>query len=123
MHLWLTVAGAAAAGVWALHTFVGGPVIAGPLLKSRDMDSVARYTNYYCWHIVTIVLAGMAVGYFVAAYSAEAVELAWAATLLAAAFAIWSLVLVIWKRQKLFHLPQWLLFVGVTALGAIGLMT
>lgn len=121
MDIWLTTAGVATAAVCALHVFLGGPEAARPLLRARDLNRVARYTNYYCWHMVTIVLAGMAAAFFAAALSPPAVELAWAATLLAAAFALWSIGLVIWKKQKPFHLPQWILFLAVAALGGAGL--
>ena len=123
MHAWLVVAGVAAAAVCALHIFLGGPAAATPLLRAKDINNVARYTNYYCWHMVTIVLASMAAAFLVAALSPPAIELAWAATLLSAAFAIWSIGLVVWKKQKPLHLPQWLLFVVVTALGGMGLAT
>ena len=123
MHTWLTVAGAAAAAVCALHTFMGGPAIAKPLLLAKGMNDVARYTNYYCWHMVTIILAGMAAAFIIAALLPQAIELAWATTLLSAAFAIWSIGLVVWKKQKPLHMPQWLLFVVVTALGGVGLAT
>lgn len=123
MQIWLMTAGVAAGAVCALHIFLGGPAVAKPLLRAKDMNPVARYTNYYCWHTVTIVLASMALAFVLAALSPPAVELAWAATLLSAAFALWSIGLVVWKKQKPLHLPQWLLFVAVTALGGVGLAT
>jgi len=121
MQAWLIAAGIASAAVCGIHVFLGGPVIARPLLQVRGLHDVARYTNYYCWHMVTMVLAAMAAGYLIAAFRPAAVELAWASTIFAATFAIWSIALVVWKRQKPFDLPQWLLFLIVAGLGLVGL--
>ena len=113
---------AAAASLFtaAVHVFLGGPGVAKPLLEA-EMPSVAKFTNYYCWHIVSITLIAMAVGFAVAATQdgAALTGLSW--TLIAAAFAIWSLALAVWKRMSLFALPQWLLFAPIAALGVWGL--
>lgn len=108
--------------VCGLHVWAGGPAIAGPLLRSGDLGRVAKYTNYYCWHIVTIVLAAMPVGFLMGAVRPESRDLAALMTVFAGAFMLWSLGLVVWKRQKPFHLPQWALFLPVAAAGALGLL-
>ena len=105
---------------WALHTFGGGPATVGPLLKSADIDPVAKYTNYYCWHIVTIVLLAMTVGFALGAQRDQSVDVAILMTSLSGAFAVWSLVLVAWKYRHPWKLPQWLLFLPITALGVLG---
>jgi hypothetical protein len=48
-----------AAVTFAVHAFVGGPRVAGPLLADTCLPKAAKWLNYYCWHIVTILLAFM----------------------------------------------------------------
>ena len=108
--------------VCGLHVFAGGPAIAAPLLRSADLGRVSKYTNYYCWHIVTIVLLAMPVGFLLGALRRESLDIAALMTVLAGAFMLWSLGLVVWKKQKPFHLPQWALFLPVTVVGALGLL-
>ena len=43
-------------------------------------------------------------------------------TAIAAAFALWSVALIVWKRQKALDLPQWTLFAVIASLGAAGLV-
>lgn len=124
MELWL-------AGIWVacglsaltclVHVFAGGPESARPLLES-DLGLVAKYTNYYCWHIVSITLAAMAGCYLLAALYPQAWELAALATVLAAAFAVWSIALNLTVRPRFIELPQWILFLPITIAGLVGMM-
>ncbi len=108
-------------GILLLHVFGGGPPTIKPLLASRDMDEVAKMTNYYCWHIVTIVLFMMGAGWLWFLMSPAAIEVAILATLFSIAFMLWSLILVIWKKLKFFQMPQWLLFAISTLLSLFAL--
>lgn len=120
-NIWLLAAGAAAGLTTLIHIFAGGPSVARPLLAAADIDEVAKMTNYYCWHLVTITLAAMTVAFAYAALTPGEVALATMWTIIAAAFAAWSVALVVWKRQKALDLPQWTLFVVIAGLGAMGL--
>ena len=117
------LAGAAALSALTtlIHVFLGGPESARPLLAS-ELRRVPKFTNYYCWHLVTITLAAMAFGFAVAAIApgAEISAITW--TLVAAAFAIWSVALFIWKRMHPLALPQWALFAPIAALGFWGIV-
>ena len=42
-----------------VHTVLGGREIARPLIEARGVSRVVRFTHYYCWHLVTAVLALM----------------------------------------------------------------
>ncbi len=50
-----------------------------------------------------------------------ALALMW--TAIAAAFALWSVGLVIWKQQRSFDLPQWTLFAAISGLGVAGVVS
>lgn len=120
MNTFLILAAASSALVCLLHIFGGGPQVVEPLLKS-EMDDVPKYLNYYCWHLVTLTLVVMTIGFTLASLNPIEVLLALLMTLLAGSFVIWSLGLALWKRQSLWDMPQWLLFLPVAAFGALGL--
>lgn len=105
---------------WALHTFLGGPQVAGPLLRS-ELAPIEKYTSYYCWHLVTIVLLSMGLGFAWAATTPTALDLALGLTLVSAAFTAWGLGLVAYSRRSSLELPQWVLFLGITTAAAVGL--
>lgn len=122
MNICLFAAGVVSTAVFLIHTFVGGREIAAPLLAAKDLHPVPKFTQYYCWHLVTIVLAAMAAAYGFAAIDPSARDLAAFVTFLAAAFSVFGLILAPAKGQKYKHMPQGWLFVPVTALGVIGLL-
>lgn len=122
MNYYLMAAGGLSAIVCLIHCFAGGPTIAKPLLQAKDLHPVPKYTQYYCWHLVSITLALMAVGLLLGGWRAESRELAWMMTGLAGAFCIWGLILPIMAKQTYKNLPQGWLFAPITALGLGGLL-
>jgi len=99
---------------WGIHTFVGGPFAAKPLLAS-DMKTAPKLTNYYCWHLVTLTLLAMSGGFAHAATTEGAHDLGAFLTILAIAFCLWSVALFVWKRRHPIELPQWILFAAISA--------
>ena len=122
MNGFLLAAAIASFITFGIHVFAGGRVIAAPLLKARDIPPVAKFTQYYCWHGITIVLFAMGAAFLWAARYPDGVELAWLATALAAAFMLWGQALIIWKKQSTRLMPQWILFALIAALGLAGLL-
>ena len=116
MSLFLLPA-AIAAVIAAIHLVAGGREIVRPLLSQAALPPVVTLTHYYCWHGVTITLAGLVGAYVYAALAPEGQVLAVFATLLAGSFSLWGLALVLWKRQRHRDLPQWILFALLTATG------
>jgi len=117
----LAAASALSFATAAIHVFIGGPDAARPLLQS-EMRTVPKLTNYYCWHLVTITLLAMGAGFALAAlYPGEAL-MATMWTVLAAAFALWSVALFVMRRVSPLALPQWALFTPIAALGVWGLL-
>ena len=116
----LAAAAALSAFTAAVHAFLGGRDVAKPLLEA-EMARTPKLTSYYCWHVVTITLIAMSLGFAIAAADPGAAISAVTWTLIAAAFAIWSVALFIWKRMHPFALPQWALFAPIAGLGAWGL--
>lgn len=122
MDTYLAAAAAASFATFAIHTWVGGPAIARPLLNATDMHDVAKYTNYYCWHLVTLTLFVMGGSFAWAAVNPDGIELAWVSLLLSTSFLGWNLLLIVWKQQKFMQMPQWILFLVISVFGAVGVM-
>lgn len=106
--------------VFLVHTFAGGRAIATPLLKARDLHQVPKLTTYYCWHLVTIVLAVISGMFLLATLRPDSLDVAWIATLLTGTFCLFGLVLPIWHRQSYKHMPQGWLFLPIVVLGVAG---
>jgi len=123
MNLFLIAAAVLSAGVFLIHTFLGGRTIAVPLLKSGDLHPVPKYVAYYCWHLVTIVLAAIAVMFAVAGVRAQSLDLAWVATALTALFCLLGLAVPPIKKQKYGDMPQGWLFLPIFLLGTLGGVT
>jgi len=120
MNIALAIAALFSLLTWGIHTFVGGPSTVKPLLASK-MDPVAKYTNYYCWHMVTLVLLAMAGGFGYAAVAPGGRDVAVLFTLLSASFAVWSLALVVRSKRRAIELPQWMLFIAITVPAVVGI--
>ena len=105
---------------WGIHTFSGTKTIAVPLLES-DMESVPRYTNYYCWHGITVLLAAMAGGYLYAALVPAGQDVAAFITAISIAFCLLGILIIIQKKMTTMQMPQWLLFAIISAVAVPGL--
>ena len=103
-----------------IHLFAGGREIAVPLLESRDIQPVPKYTMYYAWHLVTIMLFVMAVTFGHSAIDQTQTVLAFYTTMLAISFMLLSLGFVVWKKQKFWQMPQWFLFLVIAIFGVAG---
>lgn len=49
-----------ATATFLIHTFIGGPRVAAPLLADTGLPKASKWLNYFCWHIATVLLAFMA---------------------------------------------------------------
>ena len=87
------------------------------------MKAVPKFTNYYCWHMVTLTLLAMSIAFLLAAVRPESFELGFLMSLLSFAFAAWNISLWIWARQRPLQMPQWILFIAMALLGMIGIVS
>ena len=120
MNTYLLVASVLTFLTWCVHTFMGTRDIAGPLLRS-EMDPVPKYTNFYCWHGITVVLAAMSGGYLYAALVPAGRDLAVFVTAIGVALSLLGLLLVFRLNQKTIDMPQWVLFAIISAVAIPGL--
>ncbi len=116
---WLYVASGLSVVTLLAHLIGGGKSIARPVLESA-LEPEPKFASYYCWHMVSIIIGFMAVAFALPAASLAAIDLAWAATVLASLFTAWSIGLTIWKKQRVVTLPQWILFLPIATTGVLG---
>lgn len=121
MNAWLALAALLAAATTLIHAILGGREIATPLLAAERLHAVPKFTLYYCWHLVTIVLAALALAFGLVAIGLGSRDLALFATVGAALFCLWSLGMVGLFRLRIAHFPQWALFAAIAISGTIGL--
>lgn len=116
----------AAAAISALafyvHTFIGGPRVAGPLLRNLDLPKASKWLNYYCWHIVTIYLVFMGGGYAFVALHPDRPDLAIFLSTLNLFLAILSVVVARKGKINPLYFPSTTLFALVSGCGFMWLV-
>lgn len=101
------------------HVAAGGRDIARPLLSSAAFPPDVVHVLYLCWHVVTIVLALSFIAYAAAAYDPAYGPFALAATVLNGTIAVWSLAVVVWRKQSHREMPQWVAFLALALSGVV----
>ncbi|WP_374656411.1 hypothetical protein [Dongia sp.] len=120
MNGWFAAAAGLSAFTCGLHVVMGGREAARPLLAAAELDRLAKFTNYYCWHLVTIVIGALAVAFAYSARAGMAADLALFATGIAFLFALWSLGMIARFRLPPLLFGQWALFLPIGLLGLAG---
>ena len=106
---------------FAVHTFIGGPRVAVPLLANTSLPKASKWLNYYCWHITTIYTLFMGGAYAFVALHPERPELVVFLTILNAALSLLSVVVALKGEINPFRFPSTSLFATVAFLGLLGL--
>jgi len=107
---------------FAVHTFIGGPRVAAPLLADTNLPKASKWLNYYCWHITTIYTFVMGGAYAYVAVNPERTELVVFLSILNVSFAILSAVVALKGDINPFRFPSTSLFASVSILGLLGLV-
>lgn len=105
-----------------VHTFIGGPRVAGPLLKNTSLPIASKWLNYYCWHITTIYTLLMGGAYAYVALNPNRPEMVVFLSILNTALAILSAVVAVKAGINPFRFPSTSLFGTVSLLGIISLV-
>ena len=108
---------------FAVHTFIGGPVVAKPLLENTNLPKASKWLNYYCWHITTIYTLFMGAAYAYVALHPDRPELVVFLTVLNAALSLLSAAVARKGGINPFRFPSTSLFAVVSILGFWGLLT
>ena len=102
---------------FVVHTFIGGPVVAVPLLKNTSLPRASKWLNYYCWHVTTIYTFAMGGAYTYVALNPGKIELVVFLSTINAAFSILSAAVAMKGDINPFRFPSTLLFATVSILG------
>ena len=108
---------------FVVHTFVGGPKVAAPLLADTNLPQASKWLNYYCWHITTIYTFVMGGAYAYVAINTEKIELVVFLSILNVSFAILSAAVALKGHINPFRFPSTSLFASVAILGILSLIT
>lgn len=107
---------------FTVHTFVGGPRVAEPLLQNSTLPIASKWLNYYCWHITTIYTLLMGGAYAYVALNPDKPELVVFLSILNVSFSILSAAVAIKGKINPFRFPSTSLFAAVAALGIFSLI-
>jgi hypothetical protein len=102
-----------------IHVFVGGKLIAEPLLASA-LGELPRLTLYLCWHGVTIVLAGMALLAADALFWRRRADSMYLLAGLAGVFTVLVSAAILRFAVSPLDLPQWIAFAPMSAAAFFG---
>lgn len=103
------------------HVFLGGREVAKRLVATDGLVKMSKYTNYYCRHMVTIVLAAQTLTFWLVIQSPDERSLALVATGGAIVFMLWNVIMIANFKLGLRNFPQWILFFPTALLGLAGL--
>jgi hypothetical protein len=107
---------------FSIHTFVGGPRVAVPLLANSGLPKASKWLNYYCWHVTTIYTLFMGAAYAYVALHPDRPELVVFLTFFNTALSLLSVVVARMGGINPFRFPSTSLFASVALLGLLGLM-
>lgn len=122
MNGWFLAAAGLLTVICGVHIVMGGREAARPLLAATELDRTAKFTNYYCWHLVTIAIGALALAFAHASQAGAATDLALFATGIAFLFGAWSLGMIARFGLPPMQFGQWALFLPVSLLGLIGIL-
>ncbi len=105
-----------------VHTFIGGPRVAEPLLANTSLPIASKWLNYYCWHITSIYTFSMGGAYAYVALNPNRPELVVFLSILNTALAFLSAAVAIKGGINPFRFPSTSLFASVSLLGIISLI-
>jgi len=108
---------------FSVHTFIGSPIVAKPLLANTDLPAASKWLNFYCWHVTTLFTLIMGTGYAYGALHPERPELIIFLTVNTSAFSILSAAVALKAKINPFRFPSTSLFASVALLGLAGLLT
>jgi len=104
-----------------IHTFIGGPRVAEPLLENSSLPKASKWLNYFTWHVTTIFTLLMGGGYAYVAMHPSRPELVVFLTLLTGCFSLLSAAIAIKGDIHPFRFPSTSLFAIVCFLGLASL--
>lgn len=116
----LLLAGVAGLVTFFVHWQVGGRYAARPLLAARDLTPASRWLNYFCWHIVTVLLLIMAFALLLGAFGRASQSTARLVAVIAASISVLSVAITLRAGIPPLRFPASYLLAIVAALALAG---
>lgn len=113
---------AACLGVLTLlvHTIAGSRAVVAPLLASTSLTLASRWLNYYCWHLTTLMIGFIALGFMwlaAAPMNGDRWDVLIALCFLTTLSFAWSVAVARLGRIHPFRFPSTSLFLLTSLLG------
>ena len=105
-----------------VHTFIGGVRVAGPLLADENLPLATKWLAYYCWHLVTIMIAAMTLFFAAAASYGVPAALVFAFSLFCLSCSGLSAIVAIKGGIAPWRFPSTTLFAVVGLTGTAGVL-
>ena len=93
-------------------------MIASTTSAASELVKMPKYVLFFVWHIATITIAAIAVGFGLAAVYPEAWVLGVQGTVVSGLITILILGIAVWQRMGLKDMPQWTIFLVMALCGA-----
>lgn len=106
-----------------IHICLGGPETIDPLFASGEMPEQARFTLYYVWHLASILIGFLVIGFALVWRDPSNYQLAGVLTGIAIAAAVWDLFMVSIFSLSPITYGQWILFAAIAGCALLGLKT
>lgn len=107
---------------WCIHTLVGGARVARPLLVDTSLPPESKWLNYYCWHIATLVIAFLVIGFGWLAIHANSASTLYL-TALSGLLSFLSAGVAFKANIPVWKFPSTSLFAVIGVLGALSLIS
>ena len=113
-------AGATAFMTFCVHTFIGGIHVARPLLADQGLPRAAKWLAYYCWHLVTLMLAALTLVFAAMAARFVAFDIALPLSIFCLCCSALSIAVAMRGRIAPLRFPSTSLFAVLGLLGLAG---
>lgn len=118
--LFFWAACATAFTTFCVHTFAGGRLVARPLLADQGLPAAAKWLAYYCWHLVTLMLAALTLAFAAMAGRIIAFEVALPLSIFCLCCSALSVAVALKGRIDPLRFPSTSLFAVLGLLGLAG---
>lgn len=105
-----------------VHWQVGGIYASRPLLAAKDITDASRWLNYFCWHIVTILLLIMTGVLALGAFERVSNDAIAIVALIAGSISLLSVAVTIRAGIQPHRFPASYLLASVAALSLAGIL-
>jgi hypothetical protein len=107
---------------FVVHWQVGGIYAARPLLAASDITEASRWLNYFCWHIVTVLLLIMTGVLALGAVERISTDAIAVVALIAGSISLLSIAVTLRAGIRPYRFPASYLLASVAALSLAGIL-